>query len=117
MENINNLQLSCNSCNVNKDCATGKKEENYIKVNLPSTQEDYESGRGEGCWFTVTDEVYKDYENDRTSGNFVGTLENDSFYYQGLMCGKECPIEFRGKNRPVVPLKWLNENYGQSIWK
>lgn len=115
MENINNLHLICNECNTNKDYF-GDNGKHLIKINLPSTEKDYEIGNGEGCWFTVSEEVLKAY-NENSTLKTTGKLENDSFYYQGLLCGQECPIELRGNKRPVVPLEWLNKNYGESIWK
>lgn len=88
----------------------------HIKVNLPSNKGNYKSGNGEGCWALVDDETKEAYDNDVESGEYKAILDNDSFYYPGLLAGKEIPIEMRGEFRPVVPYQWLVDNYGESIW-
>lgn len=88
----------------------------HIKVNLPSNEESYKSGNGEGCWALADEEVKAAYDNDEKEGDYTVILDNDSFYYPGLMAGTKIPIEMRGTNRPVAPYKWLVENYGESIW-
>lgn len=89
----------------------------YIKINLPSNEESYKSGNGEGCWALVEEDTYKAYELDETGDGYKAILDNDSFYYPGLMAGIEIPIEMRGTNRPVVPYNWLVEHYGESVWR
>ena len=88
----------------------------HIKVNLPSNEESYQSGNGEGCWFLVNEETKKAYDNDEKGTKYFGILDNDSVYYHGLLAGTELPIEMRGENRPVVPYNYLLEHYGESNW-
>lgn len=79
------------------------KQVPYIKVNLPPTFEEYQSGNGEGIWaLTESKEVYDKWDADEAKGQFVAYAANDSVYYPDLKCG--CPVlcEFRGGNRPVA---------------
>lgn len=84
----------------------------YIKVNLPASSEAYESGNGEGVWVLVNEHVKAAYDRDATGGYYFGILDNDSCYWPGLDHGAAIPFEMRGKNRPVVPYKWLAEWQG-----
>lgn len=83
----------------------------YIKVNLPASQEAYNRGNGEGVWVLVTEDVKKAYDTDEEGTSYTAILDNDSVYYPKLLHGTEMPIEMRGKNRPVVPYSWLINNY------
>ncbi len=83
----------------------------YIKVNLPASQEAYNGGNGEGVWCLVTKDVKKAYDADEEGTSYTAILDNDSVYYPALTHGAEIPIEMRGKNRPVVPYNWLANNY------
>jgi len=74
----------------------------YIKVNLPLTEEDYQSGNGEGVWVIVDNKTKADYYHDAYGPGFVGMLANDSFYYPGLCCGDSVEFEMRGDKRPVA---------------
>lgn len=74
----------------------------YIKVNLPNTQEESVSGNGEGCWFLV-DQATKDvHDTDVEGGIYEGKLDNDSIYYPNLKAGEILQFEMRGKKRPVA---------------
>lgn len=86
----------------------------YIKVNLPASQEAYNRGNGEGVWALVTQETKKAYDSDETGKAYTAILDNDSVYYPELVHGTEMPIEMRGENRPVVPYSWLVMNYGEA---
>lgn len=88
--------------------------EHYIVVNLPSSEEDYLSGNGEGVWVEVDDDTIRDYDNDMRGYFYHGVLANDSLYYPGLSCGMTLPFEMRGVRRPVASYKWLSDNYGES---
>ena len=83
----------------------------YIKVNLPATEEAYINGYGEGVFMLVSEEVKKAYDDDEAGTLYKGILDNDSFYYKGLYAGEELPVEMRGENRPVVPYSWLIDHY------
>lgn len=84
-----------------------------VKVNLPDSQESYEHGNGEGCFARLIGaEACEAYWADAESGDYQALLDNDSWYYPGLKHGTTVPVEMRGRNRPVVPLKWLQDNYG-----
>ena len=75
----------------------------YIKVNLPSTQEDFINGNGECCFVLVDDETFKAWEDDNnTGGTYLGTLDNDSLYYPSMKAGDEIKFELRGENIPVA---------------
>lgn len=90
--------------------------EGYIKVNLPRDEASYLDGCGEGCWAIATEEVKQLYDQDATGSGYTVILDNDSIYYPELKSGTEIPIELRGPNRAVVPLKWLVEHYGEAEW-
>lgn len=85
--------------------------DNYIKVNLPSSEEDYKQGYGEGVWAIVTPEIKKAYDDDEAGTTYNGILDNDSCYYVGLEHGAAIPFEMRGEKRPVVPYSWLKDHY------
>lgn len=84
---------------------------NHIKVNLPSTEQDYISGNGEGVFVIVSDEVKAAHDSDENGSSYTGILDNDSLYYIGLDHGTTVPFEMRGEFRPVVPFSWLTEHY------
>lgn len=84
----------------------------YIKVNLPASQEDYRNGDGELVWVLVTEDVKKAYFNaDEEGTSYTAILDDDSVYYPGLVRGTEMPIEMRVEDIPVVPYNWLIKNY------
>ena len=85
--------------------------DNYIKANLPATEQDYLQGCGEGVFIIVTPEIKEAYNNDEAGTIYSGTLDNDSIYYKGLTHGEQIPFEMRGELRPVVPLSWLQEHF------
>ena len=86
-----------------------KSEPNYIKANIPPTEEDYQIGNGEGCFFIVDDRAKAAYDTDEAGTMYEGILANDSLYYPGLNCGEKLPLEMRGSKRPVVPLEALKK--------
>lgn len=80
-----------------------------FKVNLPYDEKEYKEGNGEGVFVQVPFLTAVAYHLDLTSPRlFVGVLDNDSVYYKGLKAGDKIPFELRGKNRPVVPIDFLN---------
>lgn len=81
----------------------------HIKVNIPTTEEEYEKGHGEGCWFLVNEETKKAYEEDVEGGTYNGILDNEPIEHPMLKLGDLLPIEMRGKKRPVVSLKELKK--------
>ena len=85
--------------------------DNYIKANLPATEEDYKQGYGEGVFIIVTPEIKEAYNNDESGTTYNGILDNDSIYYIGLEHGEQIPFEMRGELRPVVPFTWLQEHF------
>lgn len=74
----------------------------YIKVNLPLTEQDYLAGNGEGVWVLVDPKTKQAHDTDATGGGYVGILDNDSCYYPGLNAGQLIPFELRGSYRPVA---------------
>lgn len=74
----------------------------YIKVNFPLTETDYQAGNGEGMWVKVDPETKAAYDADVSGGRYVGILDNDSIYFPGLTHGECIPFEMRGIYRPVV---------------
>lgn len=84
----------------------------YIKVNLPRSEQGYIDGNGEGVFVIVDAETKKAYDTDESGTEYSGVLDNDSCYYPGLEHGTIITFEMRGENRPVVSFKWLVENYG-----
>lgn len=85
----------------------------YLKANLPASQEEYDSGNGEGCWFIAEADAKQAYDQDAETGVYRCILDNDSDYYPGLNHGEVLPVEMRGTNRPVVPYSYLAEHYGK----
>jgi len=83
----------------------------YIKINIPENEESYNSGNGEGVWVLVDAKAKKAYHTDEEGTSYSGILDNDSIFYSGLVAGVIIPFEMRGDKRPVVPFKWLTENY------
>jgi|GEM_PF-4032941 len=83
----------------------------HIKVNLPSTLNDYHNGNGEGMFAVVTNPEDKaKYDADCTSGLFIAILDNDSIYYPHLNAGTPVVCEYRGKNRPTACWNLLGNN-------
>lgn len=78
------------------------KMSEYIKVNFPLTEEDFNRGNGEGMWVLVDAATKADYDKDATGKGYVGILDNDSLYYPGLKHGDVVPFEMRGESRPVA---------------
>ena len=74
----------------------------YIKVNLPLTEQDYLAGNGEGVWVLVDRKTKQAHDDDASGGSYVGILDNDSCYYPGLNAGALIPLEMRGACRPVA---------------
>ena len=87
------------------------EDDNIIKANLPSSAAEYRVGAGEGCFFLVSDEVKKAYDTDEKGTTYQGILDNDSYYFKGLLHGETLPLEMRGDKRPVVPYTWLIEHF------
>lgn len=82
-----------------------------IKANLTYDEKSYELGVGEGCWLFVEDDCKLAYDRDDAEGEYVGILDNDSCYFEGLSCGEELPVEMRGEGRPVVPYRYLTARF------
>ena len=58
----------------------------YIKVNLPLTEQDYLAGNGEGVWVLVDRKTKQAHDDDASGGSYVGILDNDSCYYPRSEC-------------------------------
>ena len=84
----------------------------YIKVNLPTDEESAKHSTGEGVWCMVTPQAKTAHDTDEQGSEYEGILANDSLYYPGLEQGETIPILMQGEKRPIVPLKWLFEHYG-----
>lgn len=84
---------------------------NHIKVNFPESAEKYEAGNGEGMWVVVDNETKAAHDSNAEGGQYWGILDNDSFYWRGLIHGARVPFEMRGEFRPVCPFEWLEDNY------
>lgn len=76
----------------------------YIKVNLPSSIEDYKTGNGEGMWAVVASQEDFDIEQAEVEGTkFKVYLCNDSFYYpDDYPWGSEVIAESRGSEYRAV---------------
>lgn len=86
-----------------------KKAVHDIKVNIPTSEENFKSGFGEGVWVLVEPEVHEKYNSDVKGEVCWGILDNNSCYYKGLDAGTEIPFELRGDLRPVVLLDFLKD--------
>lgn len=73
-----------------------------IKINVPETERDYETGNGVGCWALVDADTKRRYDADeeRSDDVYLAVLDSDINLY-GLRVGDLILIEMRGKNRPV----------------
>lgn len=80
-----------------------------IKVNLPTSQEDYKDGIGEGCWVIVDDETFNAYQENKNQKNCKGILHNDSIEYPRFTVGTKIYFELRGAARPVADYNFLND--------
>ena len=80
-----------------------------IKINLPASSKEFETGIGEGVWVLVDDATKSAYVNDVDSGVFRGTLDNAPMHWSNLNPGDEIVFEMRGNYRPVVPYEWLTQ--------
>lgn len=94
--------------------AINKGELFNIKVNLPPDEYWERESSGEGVFVLVAPDVKAAYDKDESGTMYEGILNNDSFYYPGLKHGVTVPILMRGEYRPIVPLKWLTEHYGEA---
>lgn len=84
---------------------------NHIKVNFPDSPDLYRCGNGEGMFVLVDDETKAAHDSNATGGEYWGTLDNDSWYWKGLVHGDKVPFTMRGEFRPVCPFSWLEEHY------
>lgn len=76
---------------------------NYIKVNLPYSEEQFINGNGEGCFVLVDNETLNAWNDDgNVGGEYFGTLDNNSIYYPEMKAGTEIKFELRGEHRPVA---------------
>ena len=82
-----------------------------IKVNIPRTNEDFTRGNGEGCFVSVSKDVFEKYTDDYQGGLFEGVLQNDSWYFPTLKNGTTIIFTMRGKNRPVAIIDELLKNH------
>ena len=84
-------------------------DSNLFKGNIPDSKDSYESGNGEGCWWTFETPKDKEvYEGDKEGTTFMAILCNDSIYYP-LVYGTVIQMEVRHAFRPVVDMKWFKE--------
>lgn len=83
----------------------------YIKVNFPRNEENFQSGNGEGMWVIVADDIAEKYANDETGITSFGVLDNDSVYYPELKAGTEVVFELRGTHRPVALIDGFLDNF------
>lgn len=81
-----------------------------IKVNLPDSRKNYDSGNGEGCWAYIADEADINKYNTGT-GKFNVIMMNTSFYWMPFFSwGTIIQVEGRGsKSRPVLDIEWARE--------
>ena len=89
-----------------------------FKVNLPSNEDCFKSGNGEGVWAITTDENHKKFANNINSKNekFLVRLLNEPIYYDSLHWGDYVLVESRGSLRPTAIYSELVEKYGESRW-
>ena len=89
------------------------KFRHYIKINVPTTEEEYVRGNGEGMWALTDDSGKRAYDEDAESGEYEVIIDNDSFFWEGLEHGQLMPVEMRGVHRPIVPYNWLFAIFGK----
>ena len=93
------------------DFVNKKAMTEYIQVNFPLTELEFERGNGEGMWVLVTKGTKRDYDHDAFGGRYIGILDNDSAYYPGLVHGSVVVFEMRGPNRPVALFRSFLSRY------
>lgn len=84
-------------------------DKHLIRMNLPNTLEEFQSGNGEGVFVWVDEETKADYDRDATGGSYIGVLDNYSYVYSGLMPGMLIRFEMRGENRPVADWNFIQD--------
>lgn len=83
----------------------------YIKVNLPLTEQDALAGCGEGVWVLVDPKTKEEHDANMVGKGYSGILANDSIYYPGLNYGALIQFELRGKSRPVADITDLQTRF------
>lgn len=81
----------------------------YVKVNFPSCEKDFEEGRGESMWVLVEPETKKAYSANVEGGVWQGVLDNDSIYHPSLKHGCVVEFEMRGTLKPVAKWDFLSQ--------
>ena len=94
-----------------KDIVIPKKIEDMFRVNLPSTQKEYENGSGEYVWACTDEDTLKAYREHTQDGIYFVKILSASSYYPSLKSETIIPIEMRGINRPVALYKELIDKY------
>lgn len=87
-----------------KKIAALVKAHGHIKVNLPSSVQDYARGNGEGIWAVIIDPAdVKPYKENASQGQLWVAACNDSTYYpEEVAFGSRVLCELRGEMRPVA---------------
>ena len=86
---------------------------NRIKVNVPSSEEHYRMGIGEGVWVLVDEEVIAKREAG-VSGIILAGVQDSPSEHWPLSLADAIPFEMRGAGRPVVPYAWVKVT--NKIW-
>jgi len=84
----------------------------FIKVNLPDSEEKFESGNGEGIWIqTFTEADLNIYANEKPGECFLGFLANHSIYYPELPWGTVIKVKNSEDKdlRPILDRDWISQ--------
>lgn len=82
-------------------------EKNLIKLNLNRDGK----ANGEGIWVVISEKDRIDHDANKSGGMFVGKLVNHAIrFYPNASWGLYVVGEFRGFNRPVANLNWVDYN-------
>lgn len=81
----------------------------YVKVNFPSCERDFEKGYGESMRVLVEPETKAAYSADVEGGTWQGVLDNDSIYHPSLKHGHAVEFEMRGALKAVAKWDFLSQ--------
>jgi len=78
-------------------------KEEYIKVNLPDSEENYQSGNGEGVWACPVDDIQHQLIHDYVVGSIVKVVVLNNCFYYPLNYGDIVSVIITNeKNRPIL---------------
>jgi hypothetical protein len=110
---VDAITMSLGLKNIVREIMSNKyklEEKNYIKVNLPTSNAKFETGKGEGCWAVPYTKEDLDICNIGARGtSFKVVLLNDAICFP-FPYGTILEVECRGGNyRPILNRGWISK--------